>query len=820
MLSGRYPSDEFAELRPRVTWDRVNGTVDSAAGRQARRHRQRRHHSRSRPLRRVPRRRQRDGARVGELDEEMVFEARAGETFLLGASTWRIEQITHDRVLVSPAPGEPGKMPFWKGEAAGPADRARPGDRQAHPRAASRRPSRGGRPPQARPRPERAGRRQPAAVPRRPAARHRRRSRRPHPPHRAIAGRDRRLAPLGADALRQPRPRAVGDGGDGAVARRAGPRCGSDVERRRLRHPHAGRRRAARPGAARAGSRRRRAPGGAPARIDGAVRCPLPRSGGPGAAAAAAPARATGAALAAAQARRGSAVGRGAIRVLSDHPRDLPRVPARRLRPPRAGRPAGARAQPQRARRTPWTCRTPSPFAASLLFGYVANYLYDGDAPLAERRAHALSVDQAQLAELIGEGELRDAARSRGAGRTGTRRAAAARAVPRPFHRRRARPVAAPRRSVHGGDRGAISAGGRGGGRRGAGSAPPGAAGEDCRRRPPHRRRGRRPLPRRRRHPAAHRAAGLAARARARRHRRPRAPLRPHARAVHRRRDRRSPRPGRVGGRGDARPAGRARPGRRRRVPARRAGPRVVRRRRAAAGAPALAGGAAQGGRAGRAARARPLPGGVARAGAAAGRTRRAARRRGAAAGRAAGRLACSSARSCRRASTATRRRSSTRWSRPARSPGLASSRWAIATAASRSTSPTTSALLAASLQHRGTARSRSTGAGPAAQGRSIVLRTAARGRRRRLPAGDGRRALGARVEGPGDQRHVASVTGLLRRPRAVAPRGAGATGSARAGWCRRRPRDVGRRRRRPNAPRPRPGRRRSPSNYSRATAW
>ena len=61
----------------------------------------------------------RDGARVGELDEEMVFEARAGETFLLGASTWRIEQITHDRVLVSPAPGEPGKMPFWKGEGPG-----------------------------------------------------------------------------------------------------------------------------------------------------------------------------------------------------------------------------------------------------------------------------------------------------------------------------------------------------------------------------------------------------------------------------------------------------------------------------------------------------------------------------------------------------------------------------------------------------------------------------------------------------------------------------------------------------------------------------
>src|SRR5207244_12440909 len=58
-------------------------------------------------------------ARVGELDEEMVFESRVGETFVLGASSWRIEEITHDRVLVSPAPGQPGKMPFWKGDRAG-----------------------------------------------------------------------------------------------------------------------------------------------------------------------------------------------------------------------------------------------------------------------------------------------------------------------------------------------------------------------------------------------------------------------------------------------------------------------------------------------------------------------------------------------------------------------------------------------------------------------------------------------------------------------------------------------------------------------------
>ncbi|HEY0796466.1 MAG TPA: DEAD/DEAH box helicase, partial [Acidisarcina sp.] len=120
LLAGRYPSDEFAELRPRITWDRIHnvltpregvkslailngGTIPdrglygvflsgTAAGK---------------PV------------RVGELDEEMVFESHSGDTFILGASTWRIDEITHDRVLVSPAPGEPGKMPFWHGDQAG-----------------------------------------------------------------------------------------------------------------------------------------------------------------------------------------------------------------------------------------------------------------------------------------------------------------------------------------------------------------------------------------------------------------------------------------------------------------------------------------------------------------------------------------------------------------------------------------------------------------------------------------------------------------------------------------------------------------------------
>ena len=119
MLSGRYPSDEFAELRPRITWDRAAGTIRARDGAK----RVAIANGGTIPDRGLfgvfligagP-----GAARVGELDEEMVFESRAGETFVLGASSWRIEAITHDRVLVSPAPGEPGKMPFWKGDRAG-----------------------------------------------------------------------------------------------------------------------------------------------------------------------------------------------------------------------------------------------------------------------------------------------------------------------------------------------------------------------------------------------------------------------------------------------------------------------------------------------------------------------------------------------------------------------------------------------------------------------------------------------------------------------------------------------------------------------------
>jgi ATP-dependent Lhr-like helicase len=119
LLSGRYPSDEFAELRPRLNWDRIRNVVIARDGA-----------ARLAILNAgtIPDRglygvflahTEGKSIRVGELDEEMVFESHPNETFILGASTWRIVDITHDRVLVVPAPGEPGKMPFWKGDGPG-----------------------------------------------------------------------------------------------------------------------------------------------------------------------------------------------------------------------------------------------------------------------------------------------------------------------------------------------------------------------------------------------------------------------------------------------------------------------------------------------------------------------------------------------------------------------------------------------------------------------------------------------------------------------------------------------------------------------------
>src|SRR3954462_4821661 len=115
MLDGRYPSEEFGELRPRIVWDRVAGTIRARRGARALAIT----NAGTIPDRGLFSVNLPDGRRVGELDEEMVYEARAGQVFLLGATSWRIAEITRDRVGVTPAPGVPGAVPFWKGDAVG-----------------------------------------------------------------------------------------------------------------------------------------------------------------------------------------------------------------------------------------------------------------------------------------------------------------------------------------------------------------------------------------------------------------------------------------------------------------------------------------------------------------------------------------------------------------------------------------------------------------------------------------------------------------------------------------------------------------------------
>ncbi|MEU1907008.1 ATP-dependent helicase [Streptomyces hygroscopicus] len=138
MLAGRYPSDAFAELRPRLVWDRVAHTVTGRPGAQRLAvtsggtipdrglfgvflagAEPERGGGRSDAAARSASPRGGGGRRVGELDEEMVYESRVGDVFTLGTTSWRIEDITRDRVLVSPAPGVPGRLPFWKGDQLG-----------------------------------------------------------------------------------------------------------------------------------------------------------------------------------------------------------------------------------------------------------------------------------------------------------------------------------------------------------------------------------------------------------------------------------------------------------------------------------------------------------------------------------------------------------------------------------------------------------------------------------------------------------------------------------------------------------------------------
>ena len=409
MLSGRYPSDEFAELRPRIVWDRIGGKVRGREG-----------------ARRVavvnagtiPDRglygvflagadEGGKSRRVGELDEEMVFESRTGEVFLLGASSWRIEEITHDRVIVTPAPGEPGKMPFWHGD--------RPG------------------------RPPEFGKaigeltRTLAAESRRDAVK------------RLTV--DHGLDPRAATNLRayvEEQSEATGevpsdrtivveryldDMGDWRV-------CILSPFGARVHAPWAT--------AVLAKLGHERASDAEMLWSDDGIVFRLPESDEPPAVADFFPApdeveelvtrSLGGTSLFAARFRENAA---RALLLPRRHPGRRSPLWAQRKRAANLLAVASRygsfpilletyreclrdvfdlpglvdilrRVSNRRLRVVTVDSRTPSPFAASLLFSYVANFIYDGDAPLAERRAQALSVDQAQLRELLGEAELRE----------------------------------------------------------------------------------------------------------------------------------------------------------------------------------------------------------------------------------------------------------------------------------------------------------------------------------------------------------------------------------------------------------------------------
>ena len=415
MLAGRYPSEEFGELRARITWDRVTDELRGRPGAQ----RLAVTSGGTIPDRGLftvttPGGADGRGSRVGELDEEMVYESRVGDTFLLGTSSWRVEDITHDRVIVTPAPGVPARMPFWKGESIG-------------------RPLELGR---ARGRVRRGRCRRWPTTTRAPA---------PRPPG-STSGPWTTCWPTCASSARPPGTcRATGrssSSGSGtswatggswctrpfgaqvngpwalAIAARMRERRGVEVHavrrgrrhraaaaRRRRRHGRRGRAhgrgRAPRPGGGRADRRRG-------ARGVVAVRVPVPRVRGARAAAPPPRPEAAVAAVAAAPAG-GAAAGRGReVRAVPGDARGDARVRAGRVRPARAARADGRRRSAGRCGWPRSRRQSPSPFARSLLFGYVGMFLYEADAPLAERRAAALSLDSTLLAELLGSEAIRE----------------------------------------------------------------------------------------------------------------------------------------------------------------------------------------------------------------------------------------------------------------------------------------------------------------------------------------------------------------------------------------------------------------------------
>ena len=406
LLAGRYPSDEFAELRPRIVWDRVDGVVRGRAGAAAARGHQRRHHPRPRPVRRVPARRHpgRRARRGDGLREPAGRDVPARRVARGASRTSPTSGSSSPRRRASPARCRSGTATARAGRSS--SGRAlgefvreiRAAARADGARAAARRRT--------------TSTSWPAAnllvLPRRAGRGHRRGARRPHDRGRALPRRDRRLADLRALAVRRPGARAVGHGAAGPAGRAVGHRRRAHVERRRHRaaparggrrapdrrpaaRPRRDRRARRRPAARHRDVRRR---GSASARPG---RCCCPAAGPTGAR------------------RCGSSASRRPTcwrwRPSTRRSRSCSRPPAsasttcstcrrcarcsRDLRSPQGPRGRGRHA-------------AASPFAQSLLFGWIAVYMYEGDAPLAERRAAALALDRDLLRELLGAEELRE----------------------------------------------------------------------------------------------------------------------------------------------------------------------------------------------------------------------------------------------------------------------------------------------------------------------------------------------------------------------------------------------------------------------------
>ncbi len=608
LLSGRYPSDEFAELRPRIVWDRVAGTITGRPGAQ-------RLAVTSGGT--IPDRglfgvflvgAEGPGRRVGELDEEMVYESRVGDVFALGATSWRIEDITHDRVLVSPAPGVPGRLPFWKGDTLG-----RPAELGAAIGEFTR---------------------ELAALPEKKATQRAQANGLDEYAAANLVGylseqveatnvlpSDRTLlverfrdelgdwrlvvhspygtpvhAPLALAINARLRERYGVDGqaiasDDGIVIRipetDAEPPTGEIIvfepdEIDDLVTSEVG-------GSALFASRFRECAARALLlpRRDPGRRSPLWQQ------------RQRSAQLLEVAAKYPSfPIVLEAVRECLQDVYDLPSLVDLMRRVER-----------REVEVVDVATQQPSPYARSLLFGYVAQFVYEGDSPIAERRAAALSLDQGLLAELLGRAELRElldpevlaeveAELQRLAPDRRARDAEGVADLLRLLGPLSAAEVDA--RTVDGLDVGDVLALPR--------RRPTGGRGPDGRRGALGRDRGRRPTAGRARGPGPTGHTRRLRRAGGRPRGRPRGEVRPHPRAVHHRPGRRAARPRRRRRPPHPAAADRAGPGPRRRVPPGRRRPRVVRRRGPAPPAPSLAREAAARGRAGRARGAGPVP--------------------------------------------------------------------------------------------------------------------------------------------------------------------------------------------------------------------